>query len=114
MGTSIVATTFVLVSCVLAYRANERFRCEEHLPMQWSFTGAVTWSAPRRIALSVMPALAVVTLGGMAVMSLTVPPRAGQEGDVLPVSIGAGALLVAIQLLHFGLIARTLRRREGR
>jgi hypothetical protein len=110
MGPSIVAAFFVFVSGALAYRANARFRDEDRLPMQWWFTGEVTWSAPRRLALSLMPALAAVTLGALAITSLTTPPRAGQEGAVLPAAIGMGAMLVAIQSLHLRLVARTLRR----
>ena len=94
----------------LSLRADRRFRAIDRLPMQWWVTGEVTWSAPRRLALAFMPALAVVSLGFITIMALNVPTRPGQEGLVLPTAIGMGALLVAVQLLHFWLIARTLRR----
>jgi hypothetical protein len=100
---------FLLVICILAYRANRHFHSESRLPMQWSLTGKVNWSAPRHLALAFMPVLAVALLGFVTVMSMNVPPRAGQEHLVLPVSVAMGATLVAAQLFHFWLIERTLR-----
>lgn len=113
MSTLIVAAIFVIIVCVLAFRANRRFHDENRLPMQWGFTGEVTWSAPRRLALAFMPMLAVVVLGFFTVMSLNVPPRPGQEGLVFPTLVGTGATLVVVQLLHFWLIAKTLGRKLG-
>ena len=109
MSIVIVSVISVLMVCTLAYRANGLFHSEERLPMQWWITGEVTWSAPRRLALAFMPALAIVLLGFVTIMALNVPARAGQEGLVLPTTIGMGATLIAAQLLHFWLIARTLR-----
>lgn len=110
MSIAIVSVIFVLLVCALARRADVRFRSEDRLPMQWWITGEVTWSAPRRLALAFMPALAIVVFGFVTIMALNIPPRAGQEGLVLPTTIGIGATLVAVQLLHFWLITRTLRR----
>lgn len=110
MGILIVSAVFVLVICVLAYRADNRFQNEPRLPMQWSFTGEVNWSAPRRLALAFMPMLAVALLGFFTFMSMNVSPRAGQESLVFPVLVVMGATLVAAQLLHFWLIERTIRR----
>lgn len=110
MGTLIISTIFVSVICILAYRANIRFRSEARLPMQWGFTGAVNWSAPRRLALAFMPILSAGILGFFTFMSMNVAPRAGQENLVFPVLILMGTTLVAIQLFHFWLINRTIRR----
>ena len=110
MSILIVSAVFVLVICVLAYRADMQFQNEAHLPMQWGFTGEVNWSAPRRLALAFMPMLAVALLGFFTFMSMEVPPRAGQEGLVFPVLVVMGAALVAAQLLHFWLVERTIRR----
>jgi len=106
----IVSVISVLILCALAYRADALFHSEERLPMQWWITGEVTWSAPRRLALAFMPALAIVLLGFVTIMALNVPARPGQEGFVLPTMIGLGATLIAVQLLHFWLISKTLRR----
>ncbi|RYF00040.1 MAG: hypothetical protein EOO77_34645 [Oxalobacteraceae bacterium] len=110
MSIVIVSVISVLMVCALAYRADSLFYGEDRLPMQWWITGQVTWSAPRRLALAFMPALAIVLLGFVTIMALNVPARAGQEGLVLPMTIGMGATLIAVQLLHFWLIARTLHR----
>lgn len=100
---------FIVVICILAYRANARFRSAARLPMQWGMTGKVNWSAPRPIALAFMPVLSAVLLGFITVMAMTVPPRPGQEHLVLPVSLVMGSALVVAQLFHFWLIDRTLR-----
>ena len=94
----------------LAILANRRFRHESRLPMQWWLDGKVSWTAPGLVALAFIPVLATGMLGIVAVLSQTLPPRAGQEALVWPVMLGSGALSVAIQLLHLGLIARTVRR----
>lgn len=104
-----VSIAFVVVICILAYRANARFRSAPRLPMQWGLTGKVNWSAPRPVALAFMPVLATALLGFVTIMAMTVPPRSGQEHLVLPVSLVMGAALVGVQLFHFWLIDRTLR-----
>lgn len=109
MVIGIVSMIFIVIICMLAYRANTRFRSAARLPMQWGLTGKVTWSAPRAIALAFMPVLAVALLGFVTVMAMTVPPRPGQEHLVLPVSLVMGGALVVAQLFHFWLIDRTLR-----
>jgi hypothetical protein len=78
--------------------------------MQWWLDGRVTWSAPRPVALAFIPVPATGAPSALAVLSQTLPPRAGQEALVWPVMLGSGALSVAIQFLHLGLIARTVRR----
>ena len=110
MGVLIVSTAFVVVICMIAYRADTRFHNEARLPMQWGFTGQVNWSAPRRLALAFMPMLAIALLGVFTVMSINVPPRAGQEGLVFPILVAMGLTLVGVQLFHFWLIERTIRR----
>ncbi|WP_153006288.1 hypothetical protein [Sphingomonas sanguinis] len=80
MSIVIVSVISVLILCALAYRADALFHSEERLPMQWWITGEVTWSAPRRLALAFMPALAIVLLGFVTIMALNVPARPGQSG----------------------------------
>ncbi len=109
MVIGIVSIAFVVVICILAYRANARFRDEARLPMQWGMTENVNWSAPRPVVLAFMPVLAAALLGFITVMAMTVPPRPGQEHLLLPASLVMGAALVVAQLFHFWLIDRTLR-----
>lgn len=105
------AAFFILVLAVLALWANNRFRDEARLPMQWWLTGEVTWSAPRPLALAFVPALAVATFAIYALMGVKVPPRVGQEDMVFPAFVGLGTLFVAVQLLHFWLVEKTLSRK---
>ena len=105
-----LALLFLPVLGWFALRANARFVDQDRLPMQWWFTGEVTWSAPRPLALLFIPMLAVVVLGMQVVLALTMAPRPGQENLVLPILMGTGAVFVAIQLLHIRLIDWTLRR----
>ncbi len=105
-----VPVIFGLILCVLASRANTRFQGEDRLPMQWWLTGEVTWSAPRGIALAFIPALAI---GVLSISSVMLEPRPGQEDLALPALIGLGVTFVAIQLAHFWMIAKTLRRDAG-
>ncbi|WP_267394824.1 MULTISPECIES: hypothetical protein [unclassified Sphingomonas] len=104
----IVSMVFVSINCVLAFRANSRFRHEDQLPMQWGLSGEVNWFAPRRLALASMPMLAFAVLGFQTILSTNVAPRPGQEGLVFPVLVATGATLVAVQLLHFWLIEKTV------
>lgn len=110
MGVLIVSTLFILIICMLAYRAETRFHDEARLPMQWGFTGKVNWTAPRRLALAFMPALACALLGFFTFMSINVGPRAGQEDLVFPILFIIGTTLVAAQLFHFWLIERSIGR----
>lgn len=100
----------VTTTIALARLANMRFRHESRLPMQWGLDGKVTWTAPRLVALAFIPVIATGMLGVLAVLSQTLAPRAGQEALVWPTMLGSGALFLVIQLVHIGLIARTLRR----
>ena len=113
MATVGIAFFFGLILCGLSFRANSRFRDEDRLPMQWWLTGEVTWSAPRVVALAFVPALAIIVLTLNAGLALNLRPRPGQEGMVLPAFIGTGILFIAIQLFHFWMIEKTLRRNGG-
>lgn len=113
MAVGIVSTFFILVMCILAYRANARFGSEARLPMQWGFTGQVNWSAPRRVVLAFMPVLAIFLLSFFTIMSINVRPRAGQEGLVFPILVVMGVTLIAAQLFHFWLGREPINDRFG-
>ncbi|BAV64664.1 hypothetical protein [Sphingobium cloacae] len=108
-----LAVIFAVILAGLSIWANARFRHHERLPMQWSLTGAVNWTAPRALALSLVPALATGMLAFIAVLALNVRPRAGQENMVLPVTIMIGATFIAVHLFHFRLIDKTIKRNGG-
>lgn len=105
---SIVVVALIVVSALalLAVQANQRFRDEVRLPMQWGLDGTVTWTAPRVVALAFFPLLASVTFASLLILSVNVKPRTGEDAMTLPAFVGIGTTFVAIQLLHFWLIAR--------
>jgi len=106
-----ITFVFAAVSAWLSLRANARFRHHERLPMQWSLAGTVNWTAPRVLALCLVPALGIGVLAVITVLTfLDVRPRPGQESMLLPVTMLMAATFLAIQILHYGLVDRTLNR----
>ena len=118
MIVTILTTVIGLTMIVLAVRANSRFRQEQKLPMQWMLSrsrplsNTVIWSAPRILALSLVPALAIVVLALFAIGSTILTPRPGQEGMVIPSLIFIGGIFLGAQILHLRLIEKTLRGAE--
>ncbi|RAK52089.1 hypothetical protein [Phenylobacterium deserti] len=110
MAEASIAVIGVLLLTLASFWADRRFRGYDRLPMQWSMTGAVNWTAPRRLALAFTPALGALVLGATAGAALLgVPPRPGQEALVVPVLIMMAAGLLAAHGLHLWLIQRSLR-----
>ncbi len=70
----------------MSFLANERFQDQIRLPMQWFLSGEVTWTAPRRLALAFIPALAIPIIWATVALTIFVPPRPGQEGFEIPVT----------------------------
>ncbi len=97
---------------VLSARADRRFRAIDRLPMQWTLTGAVSWHAPRAVALAFTPVLGTILIMVIGAMALWVPPRPGQEGLVLPVLLAIVAGMVAIHALHIWMIGRWAKARH--
>ena len=116
MAVLIVSAIFALVMIGLSIRANARFRQERKLPMQWRLSRSeplsnlVNWSAPRVLALSFTPFLAICVLGLFNVTAMTLTPRPGQEGMLLPSLIVIGGAFVAAHVFHLWLIGRSLGR----
>lgn len=109
MATIVISTVVIALMCLVATRANDRFRTHARLPMQWGWHGQVNWTAPRKVALAFMPALAVLVLGLHSALSMITVPRPGQAHLVLPILILTGLTLLAIQAFHLWIIARTLK-----
>jgi hypothetical protein len=89
---------------LLSVRADHRFRHLERLPMQWSFQGKPTWSAPRKLALTFTPGLAAIVLTAVVVSVATLEPRPGQEGLEIPVVFLVALSFVAAHLFHLWMI----------
>ena len=98
MAVLILSAIFVLVMIGLSIRANARFRQEKTLPMQWRLSRSeplarsVNWSAPRVVALSFTPSLAIGVLALFNVAAMTMTPRPGQEGMLFPSLIFIGSM----------------------
>lgn len=103
----IIAITLSILAA-MSRRANVRFATEDRLPMQWGLDGSVNWTAPRPLALALVPLLAGVSLA----LTLVLPPRPGQEALVVPVTMGLAAVFIAIHALHIYMIGRTLNRQR--
>jgi hypothetical protein len=58
----VFAVTTFLVLAAMSLGAHRVLPDVEKLPMQWAVDGRVTWYAPRALALTFLPALAIVTL----------------------------------------------------
>ena len=107
-----LVTTAIMV--LMSRAANRRFAAHPRLPMQWSlplrqpWSTCVNWTAPRRLALALMPALALLTQGMMIALTLTSQIRPGQEDLIIPAALFMGLLLIACHTLHLWLIDRTL------
>jgi hypothetical protein len=109
MVQSAIATLAILVLVAMSVKANRRFKNEARLPMQWSLSGSVNWTAPRSLALAFTPCLASLCLLAFAAMSTFLQPRAGQEGLVIPVNVFMALVFIGAHAFHLWLIGRTLR-----
>lgn len=103
------ALAAILAGCSLWAAA--RYRAFSRLPMQWSFSGRVTWSAPRGIALAFTPVLATLVVGGAAFLLAARPPRADGAHAGLGALAFVAACFVAAHVFHLWLIERTVTRR---
>lgn len=114
-----VSVTFGLTMIGLSIWANARFRREKNLPMQWTISRSeplsktVIWSAPRVLALSFSPVLAICVLVLISIGAMTLTPRPGQQGMLLPSLIFIGGVFVGIHVLHLWLIEKAVNRNSN-
>ncbi len=87
--------------------ASTRYRAVARLPMQWSLTGRVLWSAPRAVALFLTPALAALIMGGLTLLAL----RSPEDSEVLTALVVMALSFAFAHALHLKLISRSLCRR---
>ena len=93
----IIAIGAVILMGVLAAYANRTVAPDvAKLPMQWSLTGKVNWTAPRAIAFAFIPVLAAVVLA-----AILLSDRA-RNTDIALMS----GVFLACQLLHITLTQR--------
>nr|WP_255607394.1 hypothetical protein [Ancylobacter sp. Lp-2] len=94
-----LSATYVLVLAGLSLAANARLHDQWRLPMQWSLSGRVNWSAPRPLALAFTPTLAAIVL-----CALTIALKEHPEG--LPALAATTLAFIGAHLLHLFLIVR--------
>lgn len=105
-----IALLGIAMMAVVAVRANRRFARHDRLPMQFWLDGTPTWTLPRRYAVAFMPAVqGVILLALGAAIAFGPPPRAGQEGLVLPVIVLFPIIMLAIQIFHLWAVERYFR-----
>lgn len=104
----LAGVVFIVMVCIALW-ANSRFKAHDLLPMQWSLTGKVNWSAPRPLALAFFPGLAVLTAIGILVVGSRYAPRPGQEREAAYAIPVVMILLLLIQCVHLFFAGRTLR-----
>lgn len=80
----------------------------ERLPMQWSLTGEVNWSASRHLALMLTPILATLTLLCVG-LSFIASEALGSRESLTATAAISGCFLGA-HALHLYLISRKLSR----
>ncbi|VWX54813.1 hypothetical protein NOVOSPHI9U_70159 [Novosphingobium sp. 9U] len=82
--------------------------------MQWMMMRSaplskiVTRSAPRVFALAFIPSIAICVLVLVSVGAMTLTPKAGEEGMLLPSALMLGGVFVAAQIFYLWLVERTL------
>ncbi len=100
-----LVTTAVLAGASL--RASTRYRTIDRLPMQWSLTGRVIWSAPRGVALFLTPVLAALIMGAVTILTL----RSPEDGEALTALVVMALSFAFAHALHLKLISRSFYRR---
>jgi len=107
-----IALLGIAALTAMSLRANQRFKGEDRLPMQWWLDGSVNWTAPRQIALAFTPVLGTFCLLGAAALTTLTPPRTGQEGLVIPANIAMAVVFVGAHAFHLWMIERTIHPRH--
>ena len=113
MVQALIGLMAVVALIGMSLRANARYRRHARLPMQWSFTGSVNWTAPRHLALALTPVLATCILVAAVASTLLLDPRPGQEGLEVPIILILASAFIGAHCLHLWLVGKTLKRNGG-
>ncbi|KQN82379.1 hypothetical protein ASE90_12010 [Sphingomonas sp. Leaf67] len=105
--TGIAVTLLTLATLiVMSIRFDRGHREIARLPMQWSLSGRVNWTAPRRLALAFTPVLAAILLITIQITAPVQTQPPGSDGSVLPALLTAALLLVVTHAIHLRLCDR--------
>ncbi len=113
MFQAFIAVVGVFTLIMMSLRANRLFAKERRLPMQWSFSGAVNWTAPRHLALALTPLLATFVLSASVLSTIVFEPRRGQEGFEIPAILLLALVFIGVHALHLRLVNKQLERDES-
>lgn len=108
MSGIVFAIGLVAVLTILSVRAAGRYKTVDRLPMQWSISGKVIWSAPKGIALSFTPVLAAVVVGGTAIAIAILPEPGAGAISKMGVLVIMALCFAAAHAFHLWLIGRTI------
>lgn len=106
MLTLIMAAVTFAVLGAMSLRADTRLSHVAELPTQWLLNGTVVRRSPRRVALSLIPGVATLIMAGLSVLALTMTPRPGQEGLLVPATFALALLFIGLQALYVGAVER--------
>lgn len=95
-----IACACLILMMALSLAANHRFSNRARLPMQFNFAGAVTWSAPRALALAFTPVLAALVFSLTLALGVEHHPQGLTQLSVL------AAMFLAAHIFHLVLIDR--------
>lgn len=102
----ILLVLYAGLAALLSRWADRRFARRARLPMQWSPAG-VNWTAPRRLALILVPALSGAGVIACAVGAVVAPDRLNvSEANAARVFILVATLGLGIYGLWLWLVAR--------
>ncbi len=91
----------------LSLRANRRLASRDRLPMQWSLTGKVNWTAPRPVALAFTPVLGLLGLLFMLWLTLTHTPQHSVGDHATMALLAFGATLIVVHCFHIWLLEKS-------
>jgi len=101
-----VACVTIALLIAVSLVADRAFSSEDRLPMQWTLSGRVVWTAPRRRALLFTPVLAAVVLFATAAVLSVVGEASSTDG--LLVMCFVSGMLVGVHGFHLWLVRRTV------
>lgn len=91
---AIVLWLFTLIRSAVLW--NE-WKGTRQLPMQWNFSGNVTWFAPRALALGFIPVVGLLVISSMLISD----HRNGSDHTYRQLAVGFGILAVHLIYTHF-------------
>ncbi len=89
----------LLLMSLIAIAANNKLHHLHRLPMQWSLSGQVNWSAPRVIALASFPAIFAAISSALILTSIS-----EHEQSTAQSLIFLGIVMIGLQILHLWLV----------